>query len=388
MAAIQGTDGSRSNLRGEGNWFILGAVAVAVGLWLLWVFVLSHLARGWYEGSAVHRSSTAVERPITASASFVVKPQPAASGTTAAQLLGSGTIEIKLPQEAPSSLPDLGLSGDAFGGFNALAAALACLGVFWAALLQRRTLREVRNSEAATDRARRFEQTRGMFFEMLALARELAQRIQVQLESQAKASRRPEIDSDDDLREGDAALDSMAYTLNRLAKNWSEEERLQKALVIYQKYYDGQPSRMGPYFRLLFQIFKLIDSARIEPSEKLQLSNIARGQISEGAVLMLALNALTWRGWNFARYVEDYGLLEHMHHQYKTTFGSQLLRSLDESAFLGSDERTLRRESGLFKRGDPTQFDTSDEAAKRRQDWRTAAERQDRPLDRSSTALT
>src|SRR5437868_10963910 len=54
-----------------------------------------------------------------------------------------------LPSAAAASAPtvaDLGQLGDLFGGVNALFAALAVAGVFWAALLQRRALIETRQA--------------------------------------------------------------------------------------------------------------------------------------------------------------------------------------------------------------------------------------------------
>lgn len=56
--------------------------------------------------------------------------------------------------------------------------------------------------------------------------------------------------------------------------------------------YDKRPSAFGPYFRLLYQTFKYIHESPLTAAEQIRYANIARGQISEGAVLLLALSGL------------------------------------------------------------------------------------------------
>lgn len=108
----------------------------------------------------------------------------------------------------------------------------------------------------------------------------------------------------------------------------------------YRKHvYDANPSSFGPYFRLLFQTFKHVAESSLEEREKIQYANIARGQISEGAVLLLALNGLTPYGHRFIRYIEEFGLLEHMHTKYLKDYGEGLHIGYRQRAFLGSTER-------------------------------------------------
>lgn len=351
----------------ESNWLLAAVVAVPLLLWLGWLNGGGNAVRVSLE-QQVKRPPAEPSQLISGTAQFVVPASPAASGARPTpEAKGTVTLELQMPHSDDPLLGPLGLSGDAFGGFNALASALACFGVFLAAILQRRTLQEVRQAELLSDRARRFEQTRGTFFEMLGLARELSRRIHVPADFKALtlgASIPPEA------REGEDALDSLAASIESHARNASElSDMLPRAVVRFHKVYKGQPSRMGPYFRLLFQIFKLIDTAPIQPPEKLQLANIARGQISEGAVFLLALNSLTWRGWAFAKYVEDYGLLEHMHPTYRKNFQQVLEKAFDKNAFLGSEDRKARQAANLVTRGNPTEFDQSDEALAYRAQW-------------------
>ena len=74
---------------------------------------------------------------------------------------------------------------------------------------------------------------------------------------------------------------------------------------------------------------------------RIQYSKIARGQLSEGAVLLLALNGLTWRGREFVTFIEQFGLLEHMHPSFLKRFRGDFLLAYRRRAFLGSKERHL-----------------------------------------------
>ena len=105
------------------------------------------------------------------------------------------------------------------------------------------------------------------------------------------------------------------------------------------KAYDRKPSAFGPYFRILFQTFKHISDSRLPPEDQVRFSNIARGQMSEGAVLLLALNGLTPEGYKFVPLIEKFGLLEHLHRRYKQEYEGVLSLAYRPRAFMGSEER-------------------------------------------------
>jgi hypothetical protein len=75
-------------------------------------------------------------------------------------------------------------------------------------------------------------------------------------------------------------------------------------------------SSFGPYFRLLYETFRSIDAAEISDTEKRDFAAIARGQIGDAAVLLLALYGLSIEGRRFVFYIEQFGLLQHMHNKY------------------------------------------------------------------------
>lgn len=121
----------------------------------------------------------------------------------------------------------------------------------------------------------------------------------------------------------------------------SNEDLLDRLVRLYAiSVFDRRPSQFGPYFRLLYQTFRHVAEAPLDSeTERVRFANIARGQIPEGAVLLLALNGLTEEGHKFAPLIEKFGLLEHMHRRYKELLHDALLVGYRERAFLGSTER-------------------------------------------------
>jgi hypothetical protein len=238
---------------------------------------------------------------------------------------------------------EIGQAGDAFGPANALFAAVAGALVLWAGVLQGRALRQARLATSIAERAykderasNKREQFTSTFFQMLTLSRQLVERIDIVGESSSTKRRQ---------RQGAAALESLAWTLvKRLdEQQLNGQPPLDQARVLVQTYlgsvYDAHPSALGPYFRLLFQTFKFVADAEIEEEERIRFANIARGQISEGAVMLLAANGLTERGHRFVPLIERFGLLEHLHNNYRNKFKRALLTGYRERAFMGSEER-------------------------------------------------
>jgi hypothetical protein len=346
----------------------LFVLVFACTLWVLWLHVGSRAVKDSLSAPREAASAMPGAPGPSATGSFRFRAEglqtPLPRGQTPRSIAGDGELKIALvlPSQDKDVLAELGQAGDAFGGFNALMSALAFAAVFWAAYLQRATLKEVRSAEERSDAARRFAQAQESFFEMLKLSRELVHRIRVPQPS-GERRRVGQLAQPGGYTEGVAALDSIAFSINKRAVDKPEAARLLEAVARYQRYYRDQPSRIGPYFRLLFQMFKLIDNSRIGDTEKLQLANIARGQLTEGTALLLALNALTWRGWAFVEYIEKYGLLEHMHPEYASTFRGPMEHAFTNHAFYGSRDRNSRPK---LKPGDPvpapTSFDASDDA--------------------------
>jgi hypothetical protein len=258
----------------------------------------------------------------------------------------SGPANNSVSPEGPTPrsiyFTEIGQTGDSFGALNALLTAVAGAFVFWAGYMQYRSLK-LAKAEAVREReARTLQQFESLFFQMLGLSRELTDRIERIV---TKTVHRPffkEPDAPILDRKGAAALDSYAALLASFEPDReSNEETLRRLVDRYHRFvYGRSPSAFGPYFRLLFQTFKFIDEAAIGEEEKVRYSNIARGQISEGAVLLLAANGLGLFGHRFVPLIEKFGLLEHLHSEYREKFDAALRLGYRQRAFVGSAERS------------------------------------------------
>lgn len=296
------------------SWAVLVSVASgAVLAWLLWLAF----------GSAfVHKTASNHAQTLVA--------QAASSASSSASVAPAAL-------DRAAAMAEIGQAGDAFGGANALFAALAGAAVLWAGVLQNRSLKEARAaaSEAriayeAERTARRHDQFVALFFQLLNLTRQLVQQIEIEATES---------------RTGSSALDAMAWEMNRRLDGGDHskrsDEELARTIARYytQNCYNKHPSQLGPYFRLLFQTFKLVAESELSSEQQTRFSNIARGQISEGAVLLLAANGLTPRGYRFIPLIERFGLLEHLHPTYKKGLRAALSACYRERAFQGSKER-------------------------------------------------
>ncbi|RTQ34346.1 hypothetical protein EJP69_07825 [Variovorax gossypii] len=303
------------------SWAVLiGAITLGIALWLGWMYWgmrLTHAKVADYADGYV-----SVKRKEAPKQSEGGAAQPAI--------------------DRAAVMAEVGQTGDAFGGANALFASVAGALVLWAGVLQSRSLKEAQKATRLAAQAyedeRAFnkkEQFSSTFFQMLTLSRQLVERIDVPKSDGAREER----------RQGAAALDSLARTLvNRLDDNGIATQTVgQQAREIATTYvgsiYDNHPSSLGPYFRLLFQTFKFVADAEMEESERIRFANIARGQMSEGTVMLLAANGLTERGHRFIPLIERFGLLEHLHSGYRNKYKPALLEGYRRRAFLGSKER-------------------------------------------------
>lgn len=308
-------------------WPLLLGVAVLCGLWVF-----------WSRGGATWSHTVMAEHLVPASESV---------------LNTASNPKVAAPAPAPDQaqlFSELGQTGDSFGGLNTLFTAIGGAVVAWAGHLQHIALKEAR-SEAKEERAsRKRQEFEALFFRLLELNAEVAERVR-RKGSQVEKGSSSEIASSAEHR-GTRALESYAATLynsvpladssSQAGGNLAQDLRagdikVEKLHSLVKKFvcdvYDSQPSAFGPYFRTLYQTFKYISESGLAEEEQIRYANIARAQISEGAALLLALNGLTMQGRNFARFIEKFGLLEHLHRRYKTDLKSILTLGLRERAF-------------------------------------------------------
>lgn len=318
------------------NWvpLVIG-FGVAIGVWLLWVYVGIGCVHKQLDKAALQFANQGEISKLPSAAA------PASASSAALAALAASAAEQKLANEKAIAerktvyFTQVGQTGDAFGGLNAALTALAGALVFWAGFMQHQTLKHARAETVRLQKlveeewvARHKQEFESLFFRMLSLTREVTERI--------------EVDSSIP-RKGAAALDSFA---TRITDGWTMPDSPKAQLEsltdrFMKKVYETAPSSMGPYFRMLYQTFKQIDQSGLTYKERVPYANIARGQISEGAVLLLALNGWGTYGYKFIPYIEKYGLLEHMHPKYLQLVKAALRYGYRERAFLGSEERDL-----------------------------------------------
>ena len=246
-----------------------------------------------------------------------------------------GTLTKSDAKTTSSVLAELGQVGDSFGALNTLFAGMAGAFVAWAGYLQHLQLRQVRRAYDAERLSRKKQEFESIFFKMLELSRDLAGRVEdISFQQRETSTPKPN---------GFAALDARAAAIaDKVKSSWQSNPEFRASVLVisYKGYiYNKQPSALGPYFRLLFQIFQTISEAGLKPEDERRYANIARGQLSEGAVLLLALNGLTAVGHDFIPLIERFGLLEHMHRRYRQYYEEALRTGYRASAFLGSAER-------------------------------------------------
>lgn len=314
------TDDKRS-ARSNGHLVVLVvALAVAVLIWYLWLT----WAMYWAQGRVLEHLTTF--EPSTVQAN---PDEPAVSGPPT--------------MERERLFAEIGQTGDSFGALNALLTAIAGGLVLWAGVMQYESLKQAQQ-EARDERAyRRLQEFESLFFQLLGLSAAVTERIE--------ATVRPagaQADPSNFVRRhvGSRALDSFAHRLYRSGLAPSPNESADMALrnLVHEftsNVYDKSPSTFGPYFRLLYQTFKHIAESSLSEQEQIRYANIARGQISEGAVLLLALNGLARYGHKFIPLIEKFGLLEHLHPRYRHRYGDILRVGYRPRAFMGSANRAV-----------------------------------------------
>ncbi|PSC03820.1 hypothetical protein SLNSH_17070 [Alsobacter soli] len=233
--------------------------------------------------------------------------------------------KLALWQWAKSDPPDLGLYGDQFGGINALFTAAALAVLLWAGWMQRADLQhqrkefaeqrlETRNGQAVVAR-QAFEAT---FFRMLELQRGLHDRISFL---------------------GRHAGDAVLMISNKIKQNTESlsptdvfkfeiGQHFEHQIYVYSK------DSLGPYFRSLYHLFKLInDTEALEEQDRIRFANIVRSQLSDSVLVMIAANGCNDEMASGMRPLTiKYRLLKHMERE--GLFGARVESCYPPETFL------------------------------------------------------
>ena len=330
------TTASRDSTNAQ--WWVLGiGLLVAVLVWCLWLF----FGIGWVN----HR----VERLAIAEAQLPV----AHAAAPAPAVVASSPFVTTTNAKETAYFTQIGQVGEAFGGLNAALTAIAGALVLWAGVMQHQTLKHARaealreREEAGEERhSRKIQQFESLFFRMLELSRDMTARIETpRVWVRALYTNPAEQATTFETKPGPKGNSALHHFAWRIDTGWTPpadtKEQLRRLVDRFKKRaYNRAPSAFGPYFRMLYQTFKHVaDESSLTEAERVRYANIARGQISEGAVLLLALNGLTVDGYKFVPLIERFGLLEHMHRTYRARYREALLIGYRPRAFLGSELR-------------------------------------------------
>lgn len=186
----------------------------------------------------------------------------------------------------------LGQVGDLFGGINSAFAALAFVGVAAAAYLQHRTFLVI-------EQQRKQEGFEPLFFQLISLNRTLVPdliesmtfnqwvlRLLVKFEGQAWVQ----------------TVDASTPT-EQVIRHISD--------FYYEPYYEGEEN-LGPYFRSLYHVFKLIDSSGLPKEKRIEYADIARAMLSRDELSLMTINCASEHGADFRRLISKFGVLKHL----------------------------------------------------------------------------
>jgi hypothetical protein len=299
---------------------------------ILGLFLATALWTGWLVFGMKWSHEVAAQRvtePIMGS-------QPVASSKV---IVAPAVTPVSLDRE--KLFAEIGQTGDSFGGFNALLTAIAGALVAWAGVMQHQTLKQAKLDAMEERNHRKRQNFESLFFQLLQLSSSVTNNIE-----RSRTVKSLGVQDATERVSGSRALDSYASSIFKALPETSRRETPDAFLNrLVEKFlldvYDRKPSAFGPYFRLLFQTFKHIAESGLAEADQVRYANIARGQISEGALLLLALNGLTPVGYKFASLIEKFGLLEHLHRRYRAAYAGSLFTGYRPRAFMGSAERAL-----------------------------------------------
>lgn len=224
----------------------------------------------------------------------------------------------------------LGVFGDSFGALTALFSGLAFVGLIITIIMQGDELKlqreELRLTRKTLDAQRgemqkqnktlikqRFENT---FFKMLGL-------LDACIEDAKQRHVRLHLISGEVVTGRDAvrALYKMFYDYYlqerkegsdtpELKEECKNKEGISKE---YQKFYEENEGNLGQYYRVLYNIFKLVKRTKFTKKEKLVYTNLVRARLSKYELLLIFYNCLSPLGEKkMAPLIRDYKILKHL----------------------------------------------------------------------------
>ncbi|MCT4654352.1 MAG: putative phage abortive infection protein [Cohaesibacter sp.] len=213
-----------------------------------------------------------------------------------------------------------GIYGDMFGAVNSLFSGLALAGLVYAILLQRQEIGLAKQDANRTKKMledqtehlekqnKRTEQQmfESTFFQMLKLLSDLVDQMDLRRDNSQKVI----------ITTG---KDVFPVFVKRVRNKIKPEEEIMYPADIdistfdkrYKEFYEREKNELGHYFRVLYNIIKLVHEKC--PVDKAFYSNIVRAQLSASEVELLYYNCVSRYGKEkFKPLIEEYGLLKHL----------------------------------------------------------------------------
>lgn len=92
-------------------------------------------------------------------------------------------------------------------------------------------------------------------------------------------------------------------------------EGLAMATSIYRTHYETWKAQLGPYFRTIYHLLKLVTAADLTPEQKAKYASLLRSQLSSHELVLLFFNCMIEEGFGLKPFVEHYGMLKHLNRE-------------------------------------------------------------------------
>lgn len=221
---------------------------------------------------------------------------------------------------------DRGTAGDQFGGVTALFSGLAFAGLIITLLIQRKELELQRTELKASNKEFALQRFDSAFFGVIKMLNDHVSSItHGQMVGRPALQKISEALKNEFLNEGFAIIAQV---------NEDDFLRIKKAMSQMYEVHDAQ---LGPYFRILHNIFRLIESEKqLSAQQKNDYGRIARAHISLAELDLIFLNGVTEQAEKFKPLIERYAILKHI--TYKTRSDYRMINDrYDVSAFAGRE---------------------------------------------------
>jgi hypothetical protein len=185
--------------------------------------------------------------------------------------------------------------GDKYGALSAIFTSLAFAGLIFTILLQQKQIRDVDKENFV----RKFENA---FFRLQDAYYKIIERTELNMVRHHYNTQKLE------------AFQSMSYAIlgavqvGPVAWDKVAVELVQRR---WPGFFNRYEDKLAHYFRILYHIFKLIDTEEIDKEDKDFYARLIRAQLTSAELTLLFFNGFSDSGENFKDYVERFALLKH-----------------------------------------------------------------------------